>query len=332
MNEYFLRLLADTAPLKERFAELDKLIAAPEIAAHGSMWRRLVWERAALETTINARDLLEKYIGELDKCDKALTDSSTELKTLLIEEKEDLEKKSAEAADKLKNSLLPLDEKQEAVTLEIRSNDNRIQSAELCQRLFEMYKKYSDSAAFDFEIQDIDHLESGIKSAAAGIVGKGAYARLKHECGIHRTADKFSATVTVLPKVLDKATEIQEKDIRIDIFHSGGAGGQNINKVETAVRITHFPTGIVVVCQDERSQLKNKDRAMKTLSARVDEYYRSQTAEEQKKIRNKAKKALVRTYDFELNCVTDHGSGKVSRLDSFFYQADLDTFYISAKK
>lgn len=327
-----MQLLADTVQIKERFAELDKLIAAPEIAAHGSMWRRLVRERAALETGVEARNLLEKYLEESEKCRTALADTGAELRALLLEEKADLEKKSAEAAEKLKNSLLPLNEKQEAVTLEIRSGDNRMQSAEFCQRLFEMYKKYADNTDFDFEITDIEYFEDGIKSAAANITGKGAYARLKRESGIHKTTDKFSAIVTVLPKVQYRAPEIQDKDIRIDIYHSGGAGGQNINKVETAVRITHFPTGIVVVCQDERSQLKNKERAMKTLSARLDEYDRRQTAEQQKSIRSAAKKQIVRTYDFGFNSVTDHSSGKALRLDTLFDEADLDAFYISAKK
>ncbi|MDD4316278.1 MAG: PCRF domain-containing protein [Clostridia bacterium] len=327
MDAFIERLLKDTKALKVRYAELTQLIGAPEIIAHGSYWRKLVKEHTSLADSVRALERLEGYVDELKKCDEALPTADYTMNRLILEEKAMLEKQISQAAHELKELLLPESSGHNDVWLEIRADDTRSDSAELCQKLFSMYESYASNKGYLFEGRDVCYAEGGIKSAKALISGKDAYERLKGESGIHVTAgaQKNSVTVNVFSEKPIKVTEIADKDIRIDLFHSGGAGGQNINKVESAVRVTHVATGITVVCQDERSQLKNKERALKQLQERVNAFFSKRQAAENREMRKRSRENMqvVRTYDFALGSATDHRTGLCAELSEIL-RGNLD--------
>ena len=205
-----------------------------------------------------------------------------------------------------------------------------------------MYQNYCAAHRLRVEEIEINATElGGVKEAIYGVTGAGAYKLLKYESGVHRVQrvpatetqgriHTSAATVAVLPEAEEVEVEIHDKDIRIDIFHSGGAGGQNVNKVASAVRITHFPTGIVVTCQDERSQLKNKERAFKVLRSRVYDFYNGQNA----KAREDSRRSMVgsgdrseriRTYNFPQSRVTDHRIGLSQYNLDAFMTGDIDS-------
>ena len=205
-----------------------------------------------------------------------------------------------------------------------------------------MYLNYCANHRLKVEEMDINATElGGVKEAIYNVTGAGAYKLLKYESGVHRVQrvpatetqgriHTSAATVAVLPEAEEVEVQINDKDIRIDIFHSGGAGGQNVNKVASAVRITHFPTGIVVTCQDERSQLKNKERAFKVLRSRVYDFYNGQSA----KAREDSRRSMVgsgdrseriRTYNFPQSRVTDHRIGLSQYNLDAFMTGDIDS-------
>ena len=211
-------------------------------------------------------------------------------------------------------------------------------AGELCR----MYLNYCAAHRLRVEEMDINATElGGVKEAIYNVTGAGAYKMLKYESGVHRVQrvpatetqgriHTSAATVAVLPEAEEVEVEINDKDIRIDIFHSGGAGGQNVNKVASAVRITHFPTGIVVTCQDERSQLKNKERAFKVLRSRVYDFYNGQNAKAREENRRSMvgsgdRSERIRTYNFPQSRVTDHRIGLSQYNLEAFIAGDIDS-------
>ena len=329
--------------IKERFDTLTREIADPDIIADNKLWQAKVKEHASLQ------ELMEEYENYL-KCEKDYCDANEMLKSetdpdmreMLKEESLSSKEKMDESVEKLKILMLPKDENDSKnVILEIRGGAGGEESALFAHSLLRMYQMYCDSHKFKMEIMNIEETElGGIKEVQAMIKGKNVYSRFKYESGVHRVqrvpetesqgrVHTSTATVAILPEMEDTDVEINDKDIRIDLFRSSGAGGQHINKTESAIRITHFPTGIVVSCQDERSQTQNKEKAFAMLRAKIYDYYQQQKEAEYRQNRKSQvgtgdRSERIRTYNFPQGRVTDHRIGLSLYNIENFMNGDLD--------
>lgn len=318
-------LLQKTEKSKVRFDELTDLISRPEIIADNREWKKLVKERNSLEELAAAHVDLETLVSHLEGCQNDLqSESDSEMKALFEAEIEELETKIEEKMEEIKILLLPKDENDESnAILEIRAAAGGDESALFSLELCRMYSHYAEKNRWKVEYIDMSETEiGGIKEATIMVKGKGAFSKLKYESGVHRVQrvpetesqgriHTSTATVACLPEVEDVDFEILDKDLRIDVFHSGGAGGQNVNKVETAIRLTYMPLNIVVTCQDERSQLKNKEKAMNILKAKIYDYYEEQRDKEYREDRKNQvgrgnRNERIRTYNYPQGRVTDH--------------------------
>ena len=255
---------------------------------------------------------------------------------MLSEEISECVKLAEVLKDELKILLLPKDKNDDRnCIMEIRGGAGGEEAALFAYELYRMYLNYCEHHRLKVELVDINETElGGIKEIVLNINGKDAYKQLKFESGVHRVqrvpetesqgrVHTSTATVAILPEAEDVEVQINDEDIRVDVYRSSGAGGQKVNKTETAIRITHFPTGIVVTCQDERSQLKNKDKAFKVLRSRLYDYYNTQNQsayDEQRKslVGRGDRSERIRTYNFPQGRVTDHRIGlSLYSLDTF---------------
>ena len=321
-------ILEKTQKMVIRFDELTDLVSDPLIIANNLEWKKLIKERSGLEEVVEKSKELKKLDEDLKLCKKSLEEEKDhEMRELFHEEIADLEKKIEGLVEEIKILLLPKDENDDAnIIMEIRAAAGGEESALFATELMRMYNYYAEQKRWSVEIVDVNETElGGIKEATFVVKGKGAYSRLKYEAGVHRVQrvpetetqgriHTSTATVAVLPEVEDVDFEIKENELRIDTYRSSGAGGQHINKTDSAIRLTHLPTGIVVTCQDQRSQLKNKEKAMSILKSKLYEYYQSQRDNEFKENRKSQvgtgdRSERVRTYNYPQGRVTDHRVG-----------------------
>ncbi len=315
--------------VKDRYNEISELLSKLETINDQSEFRKLSKEYSDLTDVVNAYDNYLKLKKEFDdNKDLMYNSGDSELKELAKEEVERIEPELIESENYIKELLIPKDPNDEKnAILEVRAGTGGDEASLFAAELYRMYLRYFEVKRWKVEI--IDYSESsipgGLKEAVINVITKGAYGELKYESGVHRVqrvpkteangrVHTSAASVAVLPEAEDFDVEINENDLKIDVFRSGGAGGQNVNKVETAIRITHNPTGLVVICQDERSQLKNKLKAMKVLRSRLYEMELEKRAKETSSQRKEMVKTgdrseKIRTYNFPQNRLTDHRIG-----------------------
>lgn len=323
--------------MKKKFEELTEEISNPAVIADTAKWQKLVKERSAMEEPVALYETYTANEATISECREIIDDGSDkEMVALAKEELSVALKNRDEISEELKIALLPKDpDDDKNVIIEIRAGAGGDEAGLFGAELVRMYERFAERCRWKVKEVDINANDlGGIKEAVFMISGHGAYSRLKFESGVHRVQrvpetesqgriHTSTVTVAVLPEAEDVEVEILEKDLKIDAYRAGGAGGQYVNKTESAIRITHLPTGIVVTCQDEKSQGKNKESAMKVLKSRVYDYYRSQQEKEYASSRKMLvgtgdRSERIRTYNFPQGRVTDHRIGlTLYSLDSF---------------
>jgi peptide chain release factor 1 len=337
-------LMTKLASLAQRYEELNTLMSQPEVLADIQQLQQYGKEHAELQ------DVVQKY-NELVTTDKQVEEArdvyehDDEMRELAFEEMEQLKARKENLLEEVKIALLPkdiMDDKNAIVTIQGGAGGD--EAALFAGELFRMYSRYADNHRWKIEVLSANETEQGgMKDVTFVVRGKGAYSRLKYEGGTHRVQrvpvteangriHTSTAKVIVLPEADDDIEiEIKENDIRVDVYRSTGHGGQSVNTTDSAVRITHLPTGLVVTCQDEKSQLKNKQKALTVLKARLWDLEQARRQEELSKTRRSQvqfgdRSEKIRTYNFPQDRVTDHRIGMTRHNLPGVLNGDLDEF------
>ncbi|HYE82811.1 MAG TPA: peptide chain release factor 1 [Clostridia bacterium] len=329
--------------IEEKYEDLSHKISDPEVIGDQSMWQKLVKEHANLEPIVTKFKEYKSVLKEIEDTKGMLSDKpDKDFEEMLRLELSELQEKKESIEEELKIMLLPKDPNDDKnVIVEIRGAAGGEEAALFAGDLLRMYVRYAERMGWKIEMLSSNPTDiGGYKEVIFEINGKGAYSRLKYESGAHRVQripsteasgriHTSTSTVAVLPEAEDVDVEINMNDLRIDVFRSSGHGGQSVNTTDSAVRVTHLPTGLVVSCQDEKSQLKNKDKAIRILKSRLldieIERHNAEIASDRKsQVGTGDRSERIRTYNFPQGRVTDHRIGlTLYQLDSFM-DGDLD--------
>lgn len=323
--------------IENRYEELSQVISDPDVINRQDEWKRLVKEHAAFEDiVIKYREFRDVVKGIQDAREMLQDKLDKEFKDMVEQEVEVLESRKSSLLQEMKLLLLPKDPMDDKnVVVEIRGGAGGDEAALFGAVLFRMYTRYAERQGWKIDILSSNYTDiGGVKEIIFVIEGKGAYSRLKYESGVHRVQripatesggriHTSTATVAVLPEAEDVDVEINPNDLRIDVFRSSGHGGQSVNTTDSAVRVTHLPSGLVVSCQDEKSQLKNKDKAIKVLKSRLLDLAQQENKAEYAQNRKSQvgtgdRSERIRTYNYPQGRVSDHRIGlTIYKLEDF---------------
>ena len=337
------KILDKLKAMERRYEELNRLMAQSDVAVEHEQWQSFAQEHAAIEPLVSKFRRYKGTLKELEETQQLLDDGlDPEMVALAKQEIETLKKRGDALMQELRLGLLPQDPNiNKDAIVEIRAGTGGEEAALFAADLFRMYTRYAQAKGWKVEVIDSNQSDrGGFKEIVFEVTGRNAFGRLKYEPGVHRVQrvpvteasgriHTSTATVAVLPEAKEIEVDINPDDLKVDIFRSGGAGGQNVNKVATAVRITHLPTGIIATCQDERSQLRNRTKAMAVLRARLldREQHKQQeeiTRERRSQVGSAERAEKVRTYNFPQSRVTDHRIGLTLHNLPAILQGQLD--------
>jgi peptide chain release factor 1 len=338
-------MTARLAEIAERHAEVERLLSLPETSKDANAMRRLGREYSELQHVVDLWHEYETACSNLEEAQSLIaSESDPEMLEMAQAEAGELEEQITPLVEQIQSALIPKDATEHAdAVIEIRAGAGGDEAALFAADLLRMYQRYADTKGWKISILDSSETGvGGMKEVVFEVSGDGAFRRLKLESGVHRVQrvpttesqgriHTSTATVAVLPKAEEVDLEIHDVDIRTDVYHSGGAGGQNVNKVATAIRLTHIPTGIVVTCQNERSQLQNRQKAMEILRARLwAEQIKAQqeeiAADRKSQVGTGDRSEKIRTYNFPQSRVTDHRINYTSHQLERVLEGDIDGF------